>query len=191
MPFKPDISAKMLGNSKAVASKRLVQLWTRLERDPAMQTLYSEFLSEYELLQHMEEVKENSNVENGYYLPHHGVLRPSSKTTRLRVVFNASAKTSSGHSLNDLLCKGGVLQEDFFSILIRFRKHVYELTADIKQMFRKIEINPFQPKLLKILWKNNKNTPTKVYELHTVTYGTASAPYLATQVLQQLAIEDE
>ncbi|KAF8790385.1 hypothetical protein HNY73_005410 [Argiope bruennichi] len=71
MPFKPDISAKMLGNSKAVASKRLVQLWTRLERDPAMQTLYSEFLSEYELLQHMEEVKENSNVENGYYLPHH------------------------------------------------------------------------------------------------------------------------
>ncbi|GFU11213.1 uncharacterized protein TNCV_406401 [Trichonephila clavipes] len=82
------------GNSKAIASKRLDQLWTRLERDPAMQTLYSEFINEYELLQHMEKVKEDSDVEKGYYLPHHGVLRLSSKTTRLRAVFNASAKTS-------------------------------------------------------------------------------------------------
>ncbi|GFW58653.1 uncharacterized protein TNCV_378361 [Trichonephila clavipes] len=85
MPFKPDSSEVTLGNSKAIVSKRLDQLWTRLERDPAMQTLYSEFLNEYELLQHMEEVKEDSDVENGYYLPHHGVLRLSSKTTRLRV----------------------------------------------------------------------------------------------------------
>ncbi|GFX39959.1 integrase catalytic domain-containing protein [Trichonephila clavipes] len=149
MPFKPDSSERILGNSKAIASKRLDQLWTRLERDPTMQTLYSEFLNEYELLQHMEEVKEDSDVENGYYLPHHGVLRLSSKTTHLRVVFNASAKTSSGLSLNDLLCKGGVIQEDLFSILIRFRKYAYAFTAGIRQMFRMIEVNPSQTKLQK------------------------------------------
>ncbi|GFX49542.1 uncharacterized protein TNCV_4901841 [Trichonephila clavipes] len=131
-PFKPDSSEVILGNSKATASKRLDQVWTRLERDIATQTLYSEFLNEYELLQHMDEVKEDSDAENGYYLPHHGVLRLSSKTTRLRVVFNASAKTSSGLSLNDLLCKGGVIQEDLFSILIRFRKYAYAFTADIR-----------------------------------------------------------
>ncbi|GFV74871.1 integrase catalytic domain-containing protein [Trichonephila clavipes] len=191
MPFKPDFSEGILGNSKAIASKRLDQLWTRLERDPAMQTLYSEFLNEYELLQHMEEVKEDSDVENGYYLPHHGVLRLSSKTSRLRVVFNASAKTSSGLSLNDLLSKGGVIQEDLFSILIRFRKYAYAFTADIRQMFRMIEVNPSQTKLQKILWKNSKTAPTKVYELKTVTYGTASAPYLATRVLRQLALDEE
>ncbi|XP_071043395.1 uncharacterized protein [Parasteatoda tepidariorum] len=156
MPFKPDFSEEMLGNSKAVASKRLDQLWTRLERDPAMQMLYSDFLSEYELLQHMEEMKENSGVETGYYLPHHGVLRPSNKTTKLRVVFNASSKTSSRHSLNDLLCKGGVLQEDLFSILIRFRKHAYVFTADRKQMFRMIEVNPSQTKLQR-MWKNSNH----------------------------------
>ncbi|GFT01982.1 integrase catalytic domain-containing protein [Trichonephila clavipes] len=179
MPFKPDSSEGILRNSKAITSKRLDQLWTRLERDPAMQTLYPEFLNEYELLQYMEEVKEDSDVENGKFstagtarqgrifafvrmtlarMRQHGVLRLSSKTTRLRVVFNASAKTSSGLSLNDLLCKGGVIQEDLFSILIRFR---------------------------------NKTAPTKVYELKTVTYGTASAPYLATRVLQQLALDEE
>ncbi|GFV52717.1 integrase catalytic domain-containing protein [Trichonephila clavipes] len=191
MPFKLDSSEGILGNSKAISSKRLDQLWTRLERDPAMQTLYSEFLNGYELLQHMEEVKEDSDVENGYYLAHHGVLRLSSKTSRLRVVFNASAKTSSGLSLNDLLCKGGVIQEDLFSILIRFRKYAYAFTADIRQMFRMIEVNPSQTKLQKILWKNSKTAPTKVYELKTVTYGTASAPYLATRVLQQLAQDEE
>ncbi|GFW10388.1 uncharacterized protein TNCV_5097391 [Trichonephila clavipes] len=113
MSFKPDSSEGILGNSKVIASKRLDQLWTRLKRDPAMQTLYSEFLNDYELLQHMEEVKEDSDVENGYYLPHHGLLRLSSETTRLRVVFNASAKMSCGLSINDLLCKGGVIYFQF------------------------------------------------------------------------------
>ncbi|GFW26216.1 DUF1758 domain-containing protein [Trichonephila clavipes] len=109
----------------------------------------------------------------------------------LRVVFNASAKTSSGLSLNDLLCKGGVIQEDLFSILIRFRKYAYAFPADIRHMFRTIEVNPSQTKLKKILWKNSTIAPTKVYELKTVTYGTASTPYLATRVLQQLALDEE
>ncbi|GBO38758.1 hypothetical protein AVEN_50334-1, partial [Araneus ventricosus] len=191
MPLKPEFPETMLGNSKMIASKRLDQLWTRLERDPTMKALYSDFLNEYESLHHMEEVKEDTDLDKGYYLPHHGILRPDNKTTKLRVVFNASSKTSSGYSLNDLLYKGGVLQEDLFSILIRFRKHIYAFTADIKQMFRMIELNESQTRLQKILWKNSKSSPIKVYELRTVTYGTASAPYLATKVLQQLALDEE
>ncbi|GFW10389.1 uncharacterized protein TNCV_5097401 [Trichonephila clavipes] len=58
-------------------------------------------------------------------------------------------------------------------------------------MFRMIEVNPLQTKLQKILWKNSKIAPTKVYELKTVTYGTMTAPYLATRVLQQLAQDEE
>ncbi|GFX07332.1 integrase catalytic domain-containing protein [Trichonephila clavipes] len=54
-----------------------------------------------------------------------------------------------------------------------------------------IEVNPLQTKLQKILWKNSKTAPTKVYELKTVTYGTTSTPYLATRVLQQLALDEE
>ncbi|GBN98193.1 hypothetical protein AVEN_154690-1 [Araneus ventricosus] len=191
MPLKPEFPETMLGNSKMIASKRLDQLWTRLERDPTMKALYSDFLNEYESLHHMEEVKEDTDLDAGYYLPHHGILRPDNKTTKLRVVLNASSKTSSGYSLNDLLYKGGVLQEDLFSILIRFRKHIYAFTADIKQMFRMIELNESQTRLQKILWKNSKSSPTKVYELRTVTYGTASAPYLATKVLQQLALDEK
>ncbi|GFW16477.1 uncharacterized protein TNCV_443521 [Trichonephila clavipes] len=149
MPLKPELPETILGNSKMIASKRLDQLWTRLERDLTMRALYSEFLNEYVSLHHMREVKEDSKSEAGYYLPHQGILRPDNMTTKLRVVFYASAKTTSGYSLNDLLYKGGVLQEDMFSILIRFRKHISAFTADIKQMVRMFELNESQTRLQK------------------------------------------
>ncbi|GBN79849.1 hypothetical protein AVEN_126520-1 [Araneus ventricosus] len=54
-----------------------------------------------------------------------------------------------------------------------------------------IELNESQTRPQKVLWKNSKSSPTKVHELRTVTYGTASAPYLATKVLQRLAFDEE
>ncbi|GBO34178.1 hypothetical protein AVEN_160610-1 [Araneus ventricosus] len=191
MPFKPEIEKLSLGDSYQMASKRLDNLWKRLNRDPTMKFLYSEFLREYKNLNHMEEIT-NCNLSNddGYFLPHQGVLRPSSITTKLRVVFDASAKTTTGYSLNDLLCAGGVLQDDLFSILTRFRKHQYAFTADISKMFRQIEINPSQRKYQKILWKEGPEENVKVFALKTVTYGTTSAPFLATRTLQQLAKDE-
>ncbi|GBM00359.1 hypothetical protein AVEN_179181-1 [Araneus ventricosus] len=173
-----------------MASKRLDNLWKRLNRDPAMKFIYSEFLREYKNLNHMEEITNCNYSNGGYFLLHQGVLRPFSITTKLRVVFDASAKTTTGHSLNDLLCAGGVLQDDLFSILTRFRKHQYAFTADISKMFRQIEINPSQRKYLKILWKEGPEENVQVFALKTVTYGTTSAPFLATRTLQQLAKDE-
>lgn len=51
-------------------------------------------------------------------------------------------KTTSENSLNDLLGKGGIFEEDFLPVLIRFKKHIYSYTANIKQVFKMIEINP-------------------------------------------------
>ncbi|GFY40001.1 integrase catalytic domain-containing protein [Trichonephila inaurata madagascariensis] len=78
-----------------------------------------------------------------YYLPHHGVLKSQYNSTKLRVVFDGSAPTTSGRSLDDILLSGRV-QEDVFNIMLRFRKHKIVLTEDIKQMFRQILINPTQ-----------------------------------------------
>jgi hypothetical protein len=43
---------------------------------------------------------------NWYYLPHHGVIKESSDTTKLRVVFDGSAFTIAQVSLNDTLHTG-------------------------------------------------------------------------------------
>ncbi|GBO24146.1 hypothetical protein AVEN_206030-1 [Araneus ventricosus] len=177
MPFKPEIEKIILGDSYQMTSKRLNNLWKRLNRDPTMKFLYSEFLREYKNRNHMEEItKCNHSNDVGIFLPHQGVLSPSSITAKLRVVIDASAKTTTVYSLNDLLCAGGVVQEDLFSIFTRFRKHQYAFTADISKMFRQIEINPSQRKYLKLLWKERPEENIKVFALKTVTYSQLVLP---------------
>ncbi|GFV75066.1 integrase catalytic domain-containing protein [Trichonephila clavipes] len=140
----------------------------------------------------MEKVEEHSDetsANNIYYLPHHGVFRPDKTTTKLRVVFNGSASTTSGLSLNDLLLKGEV-KEDIFEIMTRFRTHKYAFTTDIQMMFRQILIDPAQRDLLRIMWKTGANEEPVIYRLKTVTYVTASAPFLAVRTLKQLAMDE-
>ncbi|GFU93784.1 integrase catalytic domain-containing protein [Trichonephila clavipes] len=154
-----------------------------------MGTLYKEFRNEYELLGHMEEIKNETLDKINYYIPHHSVYKPEKTSTPLRVVFDASAKTTSGFSLNSILLNGGIIQQDLFSIVSRFRKHEYAFSADIKKMYRQILVDPNQRDLQRIMWKTSADAPVKTYKLATVTYGTISAPFLATRTLRALADE--
>ncbi|GBN84451.1 hypothetical protein AVEN_34470-1 [Araneus ventricosus] len=138
----------------------------------------------------MVEITNCNHSNDGYFLLHQGILLPSSITPKLGAAFDASAKTTTGYSLIDLLCVGGVLQDDLFFILKIFNKHQYAFTANISKMFRQIEINPSQRKYLKILWKERPEENVKVFVLNTVTYGTPSAPFLETRTLQQLAKDE-
>ncbi|GFY63122.1 integrase catalytic domain-containing protein [Trichonephila inaurata madagascariensis] len=188
MPVQ-DEELPTLGNSRILAQKRLNQTIKKLDRDPHMHKLYSEFLEEYESLGHMPRIPDKCYSPINYYLPHHGVLKSQNNSTKLRVVFDGSAPTTSGRSLNDILLSGRV-QEDVFNIMLRFRKHKIVLTADIKQMFRQILIDPTQRNLLRILWKNKHWEKPIEYELNTVTYDTKSAPFLATRVIKQLCLDE-
>ncbi|GFX05541.1 uncharacterized protein TNCV_3434451 [Trichonephila clavipes] len=156
LPFKENIQENVnLGDSRSIASKRLDQLWRRLDRDPKLNNLYTKFIEEYLSLDHMEEITNIDDItsEEGFFLPHHGVLRAGNCSRPLRVVFNGSQKTDLDISLNDVLYKGGVIQDDLFSIMLRARKHAYFFSCDISHMFRQIEIHPHQRHFQKILWK--------------------------------------
>jgi hypothetical protein len=60
---------------------------------------YSEFMREYEELGHMNQINEDtSSTQERYYLPHHTVFKSSSSTTRTRVVFDGSCRSSNGLS---------------------------------------------------------------------------------------------
>ncbi|GFW87575.1 integrase catalytic domain-containing protein [Trichonephila clavipes] len=74
--------------------------------------------------------------------------------------------------------------------MVRFRNHKYAFTTDIEKMFHMISIHPEQTCLQRILWKKGIGEPIKTYELSIVTYGTVSAPYLATRTLKQLAMDE-
>lgn len=91
----------------------------------------------------MKELKGSRLEETAYYLPHHCVFRNENSTTKIHVVFDASATTDNGVSLNDIQMVGPTLQDDLFTILVRFRAHIYVI-ADIEKMFRQILVNPKQ-----------------------------------------------
>ncbi|XP_058445661.1 uncharacterized protein LOC131426915 [Malaya genurostris] len=190
LPKNEQVMTK-LGESKEIALNRLFALERRLNNNPILKERYDEFLKEYLCLGHMKKVDINADSHHKrLYLPHHPVVKENSTTTKVRVVFDASCKTTTGVSLNDCLIAGPVIQDDLRSIIFRSRTRQIMVVADVEKMFRQVLIAADDRWLQNILWRFDSNDTPSTYELITVTYGTKSAPYLATRTLQQLA-QDE
>lgn len=111
--------------------QRFRTLEKRLSANPQLQEQYSACLEEYINLGHMIEVKQKDIPKSGhYFLPHHAVIKEASSTTKLRVVFDASFRTSNGVSLNDQLMIGPSLQNNVTDIILRWRLYQYSFTAE-------------------------------------------------------------
>ncbi|XP_072400337.1 uncharacterized protein [Diabrotica undecimpunctata] len=194
LPLKTPNEYQKLGESFHLAKRRFFNLEKRLNKSDELRHLHTEFISEYVSLGHCKYVplsKFNELSEHKFFLPHHCVFKHDSLTTRLRVVFDGSMKSTSNVSLNDIMLKGYTVQPDLFEILIRFRLYKYTLIADIEKMFRQIKINPKQTFLLNILWRNSPQEELKCLELQTATYGTNSASFLSTRCLKELAVRNK
>jgi hypothetical protein len=184
IPFK--ITPPNIGMSQKIAINRLNYLERRLRQKPDYEKDYKLFMREYEDLGHMTEV-EAVDSPNVCYIPHHFVLKESSSTTKFRVVFDASAKTSNGVSLNSTMMVGPTIQDSLFDIMLRFRLHKIAFTADIAKMYRQVKVDPDDANFQRIVWRDDQTKPIKHYQLNTVTYGTAAGAFLATRALQELA----
>ncbi|XP_037931322.1 uncharacterized protein LOC119666116 [Teleopsis dalmanni] len=185
LPFKSDSSN--LGLSFETAKRRFLSLECRLSKDAALHDLYMDFMKEYVNLGPMTLSTRNFSVSPHYFIPHQCVLRPQSTSTKLRVVFDASSRTSTPLSLNDILVVGPTIQEELYTTLLRFRMHKYALTAEITKMYRQVLIDEADRAFQRILWRESPNEELKTYQLNTVTYGTSSAPFLATRCLRHLS----
>nr|CAH7746010.1 unnamed protein product [Callosobruchus chinensis] len=187
MPMK--LPTTKLGDSLEGAKKRFLSLESKLTKNDCLRKMYCDFMEEYAKLGHMERVKVTGN-ELCYYMPHSGILREDSLTTKLRVVFDASAPTSSGFSLNHLQMAGPTIQQELLNILLRFRQHKYVVAADIAKMYRQALVQPDERPLQRILWRKNPEDELEVWQLNTVTYGTKSASFMAIRCIFQMANEN-
>ncbi|XP_062714008.1 uncharacterized protein LOC134290819 [Aedes albopictus] len=178
-----------LGDSLPAATKRFFSLERRLAREPAIKEQYASFMREYETLGHMSAVTVNENEapNSAYYIPHHCVVKPTSTSTKLRVVFDGSSASSSGVAINDALMSGPNIQNDLFSILLNYRSYRYVFTVDVVKMFRQVGVLPPDTRYQRIVWRYDRNEPLVVYELSTVTYGLASSAFQATMALRQVS----
>ena len=122
-----------------------------------------------------------------YYLQMHRVVISSSTSTKLRVVFNASAKSSSSLSLNDTLLVGPTLHPNLDEILLCFRTYQVALSADISKMYREVLLAQPDQQLHRFLWSAQPTDQIAEYQMTRVTFGVASTPHLAVRTLQQTA----
>ncbi|XP_033213814.1 uncharacterized protein LOC117170880 [Belonocnema kinseyi] len=185
LPFRQNHDR--LGESRYVASKRLNSLEGRFKHQPELRSQYLDVIEEYLTLGHMSPIQDQG--EFGFYLPLHAVFKEVSSTTRVRVVFDCSAKSESGLSLNDTLMVGPTLQDDILSHIHRLRFHIYILTGDIEKMYRQFEIRDEDRRFQRILWRRDGINLDSL-QLYMVTFGISSSPFLATRAIKQL-INDE
>lgn len=185
LPFSNDPNE--LGNSRTVAQRRLLALERKFKQDPVLQENYNKVIQEYIFSGYLTEVPASEVPDEGYYIPHHAVVRSDKPLPR--IVLDASARTHTGLSLNDVLHTGPNLQANLFLLLIDFRLFPIAITADIKQMYLQIGVIDDHCKYLKILYRFQNNESIRVFKFNRVPFGLKSSPYLAMRTVRQLATD--
>lgn len=200
LPLKMHFDGNLsLGRTYQAALNRFYSLERKLNKNDDVRQQYCASIQEYFDLNQIAPVKTseeqhlkfNNNNQPTYTcctLPHHAVFRDS-LTTQCRVVYDASAVSSSGKSLNNVLCTGPRLLNDLPAVLLNWRLHVYVITADIAKMFRCIDMHDEDSEYQRIIWRDSEGN-IKQYKLTTVTFGTAPAPYLANETIHQIARDE-
>ncbi|XP_072375895.1 uncharacterized protein [Diabrotica undecimpunctata] len=137
IPFNSNTS--LSGDLKQQAYARLLQLEKKFQRDRNLEKVYRKFMKEYEDLGHIKLNKTEIINKLEYYLPDHTVIKEDITKTKCRAVCDASSKSSTGISLNDILHSGPRLQEDLTNILINWRSYKIEYYGR-SRMLRQIKI---------------------------------------------------
>ena len=122
-----------------------------------------------------------------WLLPHFPVVRPDKSTTKVRIVFDASA-TYQRRSLNTETLPGPKLQSNISDILVRFRKELVALAGDVSQMYHQVvlqsEVRPFH----RFLWRHlDPSRQPETYEFQRFIFGGCYCPFCAQYVWQQHA----
>ena len=76
-----------------------------------------------------------------FYMPHGALIRENAESTKLRVVYDASARAHDGvPSLNECLHTGPPLQNELWSIIVRNRFHHIAVAGDMRKAFQQIRV---------------------------------------------------
>ena len=127
------------------------------KKNTYLHTTYSQSMQEYLSLGHMHRAPlESISIDRCFFLPYHGVIKKSSSTTRLRTVFNASAKAKYGKSFHDFFLVGPNLLAEKIDLFTLWRRYLFVFSADIGKMFRQILVRENDQHLQAIVWRERE-----------------------------------
>lgn len=177
LPIKPGCIG--LGDSRNKALRQFHQLERRLSINSDLKEKYIKCMRENIDLGFMSPAGEVADPKWAYWIPHHAVLK------KLRIVLNASCKTTSGESLNSIQMVGEKLQRDLHIQIMRFRRHKIGVITDISKMFNQVRINPKQYDLQRAFWRESPEHRLKEYYFTVVIFGSASSAHCAVRAMIQ------
>lgn len=182
-----------LGKSRTAAVACFHGLERRFSRQPDLYAKYRAVIDDYKAEGHLVAVKTLASEDgNSYVIPHHPINFAQNKHKqkgKFRVVFNASAKTTTGISFNDQQLTGPKIQSELIDNFLRFRTYRFVLSADVVQMFRQVGVSPTQWDLQRIIWRNTPSQPLQEFAITVVTWRMRSAGFNSVRALRQCAID--
>ena len=186
MPFNNRI--ERLKQNKELAYARLFQLMKKFVQDPSFAVQYALTIKDY-IAKYAEEVLDPDAPTDGpvCYLPHRAVVRPDRSTTKIRIVFDGSAKCGRDEvCLNDCLMQGPNLVQCIAACLINFRTGKYAFSSDLEKAFLQILIKVAHRDVLRFLFPVdplNPLSPIKVYRFTVVIFGANCSPFHLSAVI--------
>ena len=129
--------------------------------------------------------------EECWYLPLFGVYHPR-KPDQIRGVFDSSAKHQ-GVSLNDVLLTGPDLINNLIGVLLRFRREMVAVTADVQHMFHCFIVREDHRNYLRFFWYENNDINKKLieYRMKVHVFGNSPSPAVTTLGLRKAALKAE
>jgi len=178
-----------LSNTFGLCLGRLKNNLGKLKSCPEILKKYDEIIQEQLKLGITEKVPNVRESNSTQYLPHHPVITPKKNTTKVRIVFDASAKVKGGLSLNESMYRGPILLPDLAGILLRWRLNKFVLLGDVEKAFLQIELHKKDREVTRFLWVKDVNLPPDGDNLlflrfARVLFGVKPSPCLLAGVLK-------
>ena len=174
-----------LVNNYSLALKRFLSLERFLASKTVLGQEYFDVFKQYELEDKIGEVPKEQIEQSGkvFYLPHFPVIKESKVSSRIRPVFDGSAKSFNAKSLNDALDTGPSLHGSIFAILVRFRRWRIALCSDVKSAFHALNLNIYDQDVCRFLLRNPDGS-LRHMKFRVLPFGLNCSPFLLNAVIK-------
>ncbi|CAC5379123.1 unnamed protein product [Mytilus coruscus] len=139
----------------------------------------------------VKKVEEHSTEGLKHYIPHRAFIKPNKTTTKLRIVYDASAKSNNEvNSLNECLYRGPVLLKNLCGIFMRFRLNQVAIVAEIEKAYLQVRLQKSDRDVTRFLWLKNykdgyaSDANLQEYRFCRVPFGIISSPFLLAATVE-------